>query len=183
MRGNGLSDENAGPEPGQIWLIETPVTNDLSALDKGALRRADVILYDCALAPLIADAPLPGGYAEPLSAEVEEDTPAISARALKLASEGWSVVQLVQPCHRWRRRLRGIAEELGRLSLTRNLAIRLIAKTATDPFQIQKARLCDLQELVDLAGEDEPLAVIVGPLADGASASAYAFTAANGLAG
>ena len=41
MRGNGLSDENAGPEPGQIWLIETPVTNDLSALDKGALRRAD----------------------------------------------------------------------------------------------------------------------------------------------
>lgn len=97
MRGNGLSDENAGPEPGQIWLIETPVTNSLSALDKGVLGRADVVLYDCALAPLIADAPLTSGYAEPLSAEVEEDAPAISTRALKLASD--------QLCRRERRSL------------------------------------------------------------------------------
>jgi len=183
MRDNGRSEESGGLEPGQIWLIERPASRGLSALDRGVLRRADVVLYDRALAPLIADLPLVGSYAEVLPAEVEEGASAISARALKLASEGWSIVQLVQPCHQWRRRLRGIAEELGRLSLTRNLAIRLIAKTATDPFQIQKARLCDLQELVDLAGEDEPLAVIVGPLADGASASAYAFTAANGLAG
>ena len=182
MRGNGLSDENAGPEPGQIWLIETPVTNSLSALDKDVLRRADVVLYDCALAPLIADAPLPGGYAEPLSAEVEEDTPAISARALKLASEGWSVVQLVQPCHRWRRRLRGIAEELGRLSLTRKLAIRLFAKTAADPSPIREPRLCDLPELVDGAAEDQPLTVIVGPLAGAFSPATHA-SIANGLAG
>jgi hypothetical protein len=181
MRGNGLSDENAGPERGQIWLIETPVTDDLSALDKGVLRRADVILYDCALASLIADAPLTSGYAEPLSAEVEEDAPAISARALKLASEGWSVAQLVQPCHRWRRRLRGIAEELGRLSLTGNLAIRRIAKTAADPFPIREARLSDLPELVDGTAGDVPLTVIVGPLAGAASVS-YAVTA-NGLAG
>jgi len=182
MRGNGLSDENAGPEPGQIWLIETPVTNSLSALDKGVLRCADVVLYDCALAPLMADAPLTSGYAEPLSAEVEEDAPAISTRALKLASEGWSVVQLVHPCHRWRRRLRSIAEELGRLNRTGNLAIRLITKTAADPFPIQEPRPWDLAEFVDGAGEGEPLTVIVGPFAGVASAASYAVTA-NGLAG
>jgi hypothetical protein len=180
---SGLAARRSRTEPGQIWLIETPVTNSLSALDKGVLGRADVVLYDCALAPLIADAPLTSGYAEPLSAGVEEDAPAISTRALKLSSEGWSVVQLVHPCHLWRRRLRSIAEELGRLNRTGNLAIRLITKTAADPFPIQEPRPWDLAEFVDGAGEDEPLTVIVGPLAGAASAAPYAFTAANGLAG
>jgi len=183
MRDNGRSDESAGLEPGQIWLIETPVTSGPSALDSGVLWRADVVLYDRALEPLIADVLPAGSYAEVLPAQVEEGAPAISARALKLASEGWSVVQLVQPSHRWRRRLRGIAEELGPLSLTRNLAIRLIAQTAVDPSPIREPRLCDLPDRVDGASEDELLTVIVGPLADGASAAAYAFTAANGLAG
>lgn len=182
MHDNGWSNESPGLEPGEICLIETPVTNGLSALDRRVLGRADVVLYDCALAPLIADVRLASSYAEPLSTEAKEGAPAISARALKLASEGWRVVQLVQPCHPWRRRLRGAAEELGRLSGTRELAIRLIAKTATDPSQIQDARLCDLPELVDSAAEDEPLTVIVGPLAGGASAAVYAITA-NGLAG
>jgi hypothetical protein len=183
MRGNGLADESADLEPGQIWLIETPVTNRLSALDKGVLCRADAVLYERALAPLIAEMPLAGSYVEVLRGEVEEGGPAISARALKLASEGWSVVQLVQPCRQGRRRLRGIAEELGWLSETRNLAIRLIARTVADPCAIREARLCDLPELVDGAGEDEPLTLIVGPLGGAASAAPYAFTAANGLAG
>ena len=179
MGDNGQPDERANLEPGQIWLIETPVSNGLSALDRGMLRRADVVLYDCALAPFIADV---GSYAEVLPSEVAEDAPAISARALKLASEGWSVVQLVHSCHRWRRRLRGIAGELGGLSLTSKLAIRLIARTAADPFPIRKGQLCDLPKLVDGATGDESLTVIVGPFAGGASAAAYAVTA-NGLAG
>jgi hypothetical protein len=182
MRDNGRSGANGDLERGQIWLIETPVTSGLSALDRGVLCRADAVLYDCALAPLIADVLVASSYAERLPAEVEEGAPAISARALKLASDGWSVVQLVQPCHQWRRRLRGIAEELGRLSGTGNLAIRLITKTAADPSAIREARLCDLPELVDDAAGDEPLTVIIGPLASGASAAVYA-VAANGLAG
>ncbi len=183
MRVNGLADESADLEPGQIWLIETPVTNDLSVLDKGVLPRADAVLYERALAPLIADMPLAGSYAEVLPGEVKEGAPAISARALRLASEGWSVVQLVQPCCQGRRRLRGIAEELGWLSGTRNLAIRLISRTVADSYAIREARLCDLPEIVDGAGEDEPLTLIVGPLAGAAPAAPYAFTAVNGLAG
>ena len=182
MRDNGRSEESGGLEPGQIWLIETSASKGLSALDRGVLRRADVVLYDRALAPLIADLPLVGSYAEVLPAEVEEGASAISARALKLASEGWSIVQLVQPCHQWRRRLRGIAEELGRLSLTRKLAIRLFAKTAADPSPIREPRLCDLPELVDGAAEDQPLTVIVGPLAGAFSPATHA-SIANGLAG
>jgi hypothetical protein len=182
MRDNGRSDESAGLEPGQIWLIEIPVTGGLSALDRDVLCRADAVLYEGALAPLIADVLLANSYAEPLSAEVEEGPPAISSRALKLASDGWSVVQLIQPCHQWRQRLRGLAGQLVQLNGTGNLAIRLIAKTAAAPFQIREARLCDLPELVDGADEDEPLTAIIGPLAAGASTAAYGFTA-NGLAG
>jgi len=177
MRDNGRSDSNVGIEPGQIWLIETPGTGGLTSLDRSVLRRADVVLYERALAPL-ADALLAGRYAEPLSAEGEEGAPAIAPRALKLARDGWSVVQLVRPSHQWRRRLRGIVAELGLLSETGKLAIRLTA----DPFQIRDAHLCDLGKFVDGAGEGEPLTVIVGPIAGSASAAAYAVTA-NGLAG
>lgn len=180
MHDSGRCDGSAGLEPGHIWLIEAPVTSGLSALERRALCRADAVLYDCALASLIADVLLAGGYAEPLSAEAANSAAAISPRALKLASDGWSVVQLVRPCHQWRHRLRSAADELERLSGTGNLAIRVIAKSATDPVQIREVRLSDLPEPVDGAGE--PLTAIVGPLAARASAAARAFTA-NGLAG
>jgi hypothetical protein len=178
VRDNGRSDESVRLEPSQIWLIEAPVTRGLSALDRRVLCRADAVLYDRALAPLIADVVLAGGgYAEPLPKEAEAVAPAISARAFKLACDGWSVVQLVQPR---RQRLRRVAEELRRFDGTGNFTIRLIEKAATDPFQIREVRLCDLPELVNGVGENEPLSAVVGPLAGGASAACFAFT---GLAG
>ena len=47
----------------------------------------------------------------------------------------------------------------------------------------QGTRGSEFMVIVDGAAEDEPLTVIVGPLASDASASAHAFTGANGLAG
>jgi hypothetical protein len=70
----------------------------------------------------------------------------------------------------------------GAIKQDRDLAIRLITKTAADPFPIQEPRPWDLAEFVDGAGEGEPLTVIVGPFAGVASAASYAVTA-NGLAG
>ena len=182
MRDNGQPDNSARLEAGQIWLIEAPVTTNLSALDRAVLCRADAVLYDTALAPLLADVLLAGGYAEPLSADAEKGMSAISARALKLAWDGWSVVQLVQPTQHWRQRLRGVAEELSRLGKTGNLTIRLIAQSAADPFQIREVRLCDLLQSVDGAADNEPLNAIVGPLAGSSSTAACGFST-NGLAG
>jgi hypothetical protein len=181
MRGNGQPDDSTYLEAGQIWLIEAPVTRNLSALDRGMLFRADAVLYDTALAPFIVDVLLASAYAEPLSTDAEKGMPAISARALKLACDGWSVVQLVQPSQHWRQRLRGLAEELSQLGKAGNLTIRLIAKSSTNPLQIREVRLCDLPELFDGAGEDE-LTAVVGPFAGGASAAASGFST-NGLAG
>jgi hypothetical protein len=181
MRGNERSDDAPDPQPGQIWLIEQRASGRLSALDSGALADADVVLYDHGFAPVMADLLPSGSYAEPLPTEFEWDAPAISARALKLASEGWSVVQLVQPCPGWRRRLRGAAEESRWPCRTGNLAVRLIAKTA-EPPRSREAPLRELRELVDGSAEDELLTLIVGPFSAGAAAAACG-VAANGLAG
>ena len=182
MRDNGRSDNGSELQPGQIWLIEQPAAGRLCALDSGALAGADVVLYDLGLASIIADQLPVGSYAEPLPAEAEEDASAISARALKLACEGWSVVQLVRPRRDVRRRLRGATEASRWPGGTGNLAVRLIAKTAQPPCS-REARLQELEELVDGSGEDELLTLVVGPLGARASAAAYGFVAANGLAG
>ena len=173
-------DGGTGLQPGQIWLIEQHASGLLAVLDSSAVAHADVVLYESGLASIVAGLVRSGGYAEPLPGEFEKDAPAISARALKLASEGWSVVQLVQPCRGWRRRLRGTAEALRWRCATGNLAVRLVAKTA-EPPRSRAAHLQELPELVDASAEDELLTLVVGPFA-ARPAAAYAF-AANGLAG
>ena len=166
-------------QPGQIWLIEQTAATGLLALDRGAFTGADVVLYDRALAPLLALLLPLGGYAEPLSADGDEGDPAISPRALKLAADGWSVVQLVEPCRRWRERLRRAADEQRPLNA---LTIQLIAKTAAARCSSREACAADLPELVDAVAEDQLLTLIVGPLAGSTPAAACAFLG-NGLAG
>ena len=53
------------------------------------------MLYDRALAPLVAQLLPIGAYAEPLSAPTMAAGPAVAPRALDFAAEGWSVGQLV----------------------------------------------------------------------------------------
>jgi hypothetical protein len=162
MRDNGRSDNGTDLDPGRIPPIEQAATGSLSALARAALAGADVVLYDRVLAPIVSDLLPRGSYAEPLTPEAEDDAPAISRRALKLASEGWCVVQLVRPGCGWRSRLRRADEALRAQSAGESPAIGL--------------------ELVDGSAEDELLTLIVRPLATRASPAAYAF-AANGLAG
>jgi hypothetical protein len=175
--------DSGGPDlqPGQIWLIERPVAGGSPALDNGALAGADVVLYDCGLASLITDLLPRGSYAEPLPTAIDEDAPAISARALRLALDGWSVVQLVQTCRSWRRRLRVVADKSGWPAGSGNLTIQLIAKTSRST-RSRDARLRELRELIDGSADDELLTLIVGPLPAQPSAGTYA-VAANGLAG
>ena len=83
-------------EPGQLRVVEAaPNGTALTSLDREALSGANIIIYDRALAPIVA-AHLPlGGYAEPAPAEPPAGD-VISARSLHFALEGWNVVELVR---------------------------------------------------------------------------------------
>lgn len=180
MRGGGLIDDEPTLKPGQIWLVGYPIASRPSLLDCGALAGADIVLYDRALGPLIGDRLPPGSYAEPLSAGNEDTIPAISARALKLASEGWSVVQLVRACRSWRQRLRKAGAAWVPSVRAGVPTVRLIAPA--DHFCGQEVRPFEFSERVDVAPENALLTLIVGPIAGGTAAASSAVIA-NGLAG
>lgn len=181
MRDDGLSRQFPTIEPGQIWLVEHDPA-ELSLLDHAVLSGANVVLYDRALAPILAQSLPMGAYAEPLSPTSAGTGPAIVPRALGFAAEGWSVVQLVSAGPAWRARLPILPPVLSRVHRNSGLPVRVIAKHANG-----RARDIDIgvDELAELLGEfaaDERLTLVFGPLVAHRSAPVHAFTA-NGLAG
>lgn len=167
-------------EPGQIWLVES-FGSSLSPLHRDALGRANVVLYDRALAPLVARVLPIGTYAEPLPFTGAAGS-AISPRAFQFAADGWSVVQLVEACGGWRRQLRDAARTLTGPNGRFDLPLRAIAATAADRYRRRDGCLRDLAGVVAELGDDELLTAIVGPLGVRYPAQGHAFTA-NGLAG
>jgi len=168
--------------PGQIWLIEQPPTTTLFLLDRGALISANVVIYDRALAPLVARCLPIGAYAEPLSLDAQAAGSAISPRALQFAAEGWSVVQLVEARPGRRERLLDAVGALRPLSGGDDLPLLAIAKTAADRHRRWEGCLRNCSDLIDELGDDDPLTLVFGPFVVRYPAPAYAF-AANGLAG
>jgi hypothetical protein len=165
---------------GEICFIEQRETS-LSALAYAAIAEADIVLYDRALAPVVASAlSAAGRYAEPVAETDGDDGPAIPPRALRLAADGWRVVHLLQGRPGWRRRLRGAAEGSALAGGKGDLPVRLVAADAGDPPRT--ATPLDLRQLDDAAAGNEKLTVILGPLATTGAAAACTFTA-NGLAG
>ncbi len=182
-----MSEDRHGGEqptirPGQIWLVEQPSAMPLSPLDRDALTLANVVIYDRALAPLVARFLPIGSYAEPLSRNAEIAGSALSPRALQFAAEGWSVVQLVEAHCGWRERLQDAAEALIPLSGAGDLPVLMIAKADVDRYRRCDARLPELAELFDEFGGDDLLTLVFGPLALRHPTPTRAFTA-NGLAG
>ncbi len=179
MREERQSSGTPAIAPGQIWLIEQKPAAPLSPLDRAALTGANVVLYDRALADLVAHALPLWGYAEPLPAN--SGGAAISPRALHFAAEGWSVVQLVEARPERRPRVTTAAAALMSTTAGCDLPVQIIAKTGADIYRKRDARSPALAELADEFG-DEPLTLVFGPLAARPSPSAGTFTA-NGLAG
>lgn len=173
-----------GPKvrPGQIWLIEQTAATGLFSVDRGALASANVVLYDPALAPLVARALPIGSYAEALPPDAEAAGPAISPRALRFAADGWSVVQLVEARRGWRERMHDMVACLGPANGAGDLRVQVIAKTAVDRCRNRDACLPELAELIDEFDDDDLLTVVFGPLSVRYPQQACAFTA-NGLAG
>ncbi len=166
-------------EAGQIWLIEQKATTELCPLDRGAVTGANVVLYDRALARLVV-AVLPiGSYAEPLPLNAQE---AISRRALAFAADGWSVVQLTEPCAGRRAQLQDTARAVIPLAGAGDLPVQVIAKAADARGRRRDGFLPRLAELIGELGDDGPLTLVFGPLACRSPAPSHVFTA-NGLAG
>ena len=168
--------------PGQIWLIEQPSTTALFTLDRDALTRANVVIYDRPLAPLVARFLPTGAYAEPLSLDAQAAGSPISPRALQFAAEGWSVVQLVETRPGLRERLHDAVGALMPLNGGGDLPLLAIAKAATDRHRRWDGCLRNCFDLIDEFGDDDPLTLVFGPLVIRNPAPAYAF-AGNGLAG
>ena len=166
--------------PGQIWVIEQDAASALSALDREALINANAVIYDRALAPLVAQILPMGAYAEPLSVAGQLAGPAISPRALELAGEGWSVVQLVAARPGRRERLHHAPPALVRAN-GGELPVLVIAKAA-DRYQEWDVPLNTLPEFIDEFGKDDLLTLVFGPIAARYPTQTHAFTA-NGLAG
>jgi hypothetical protein len=182
MRENRPSPHLPSIDPGQIWLIEHDPATVLDALGRAVLTHANVVLYDRALAPLVAQILPIGAYAEPLSAATMAAGPAVAPRALDFAAEGWSVVQLVAAGSAWRARLPIVPPALLRAHRNGALPVRVIAKSGAGNHHEWDASLDDIDELLRESGDDELLTLVFGPVALRHPAHAHAFTA-NGLAG
>jgi hypothetical protein len=117
--------------PGQLWLIEMAANEKTrSALEIAAITTANVVIYDRALAPVVAQYLRLGGYAEPHSTNRAGPDRTL-ARCLQFARDGWSVAWLVEPGS-----LRS-----GRADEVRELSARL---TAANP-----SAMCSMFRLAD----------------------------------
>jgi hypothetical protein len=167
-------------QPGEYWLIEQPLGEGLSSLDRSALSSADIVIYDRPLAALVAQVLPIGRYAEPLLVNGGPQL-VVSPRALRFATEGWRVAQLLEARRGDNQRLRDAVEALIQLQAD-DLPLLAIAKRAVDGQQLRGGCLHSLPELIDRFAADDPLTLILGPLVAGCAAPPYAF-AGNGLAG
>jgi hypothetical protein len=174
------SNLEAPVQPGEYWLIEQPLGKGLSSLDRGALSSADIVIYDRRLAALVAQVLPMGRYAEPLFRNGEAQ-PAVLPRALRFATDGWRVAQLLEARQGDNHRLHDAVEALIRLQAN-DLPLLAVAKRAVDRQELRDGRLHNLLELIGEFAADDPLTLILGPLVAGCVVPPHAF-AGNGLAG
>src|SRR6266851_247288 len=152
-----MRDDRPLPEPNQLWVIEQVPAQALSVLDRDAVARANVVIYDRSLAGIVAEALAPGGYAEPLSHPCEEAGRALSARAVQFAADGWSVVQLVEASPCWRARLSQASGELSPLGAA---GVRLIAKHGEERYSEVAGDLAGISRLAGDSAGEPPMTVI-----------------------
>ena len=167
--------------PGELWFIEHDPRHPLGAGDRAVLTSANVVLYERALAPLVASVLPLGSYAEPL--QVGGDT-ALSPRTVTFAGEGWSVAQLVGNGAAIKTRLRRIDEVLNAIATFGDLPVQVAVKLeAGRQRELDSSLRTTFDVIRDLAHEGL-LTLVFGPLPLRlpVGAPAHAFTA-NGLAG
>ena len=180
MHDNEYSSARTTVKPGQVWLIEHSLARPLLPGDRAALTSADVVIYDRALAPVVASVLPIGAYAEAVSPDASHTGRAIPTRALGFAFDGWSVAQLVEPHADRSVRLRLASDAVMSLGCAGDLPVQVIAKGTL--FRHRALDTC-LRSLASLEfADDDLLTLVFGPFVVGYPAPSHAFTA-KGLAG
>jgi len=175
----------AAVTPGQLWLAQLPELGPPSApvrhaLIRHALKGADVVIYDRALAGQVANLLPLGSYAEPAS------TPdGAAARSVRFARDGWSVARLLPArlAQRERtRRVQDLVDELAALKVAGRLTVTILAEAPDGIEERIEARFDDLAAIVASYPRDTLLAIVVDAFGGGGVGRLHT-VAANGLAG
>ena len=135
--------------------IEQQPDTDFPPAARRALAEADAVIYDPCLATHIKQVLPVGCYSEPWAAVNGGPEPALAPRAVKLATDGWRVAQLITP------------------HAARQASMRQIV--ATDSCGVQV-------EVIACPGDTGPATIVLEPLGARHSGDGRVFTA-NGLAG
>ena len=125
---------------GQLWLTALASAEPEPApLEYSALTTANVIIYDRALAPIVAKFLPLGGYAEP-AVRSEDGSGATSARCVRFARDGWSVARLVQPS----REFRHLSQLALSLKMPADLRVKVFANLGRGVYETSEIRLDEL---------------------------------------
>src|SRR3954466_84800 len=160
MSENWQSSGTQTVRPGEIWVIEQSPETGLAPLDRDALNAANVVLYDRALAPLVAEILPLGTYAEPLSPMLQSAESVISPRAQRFAQDGWSVVQIIATQSGWSERACDSVERLSALRKHGEIPIRVVSKAPTHGQPQSAACLGSLSALIDGFSKSDTLTLI-----------------------
>src|ERR1700722_7145819 len=135
-------------QPGQLWLIElSPEGVSCPAL-RSVLDRANVVIYDRAVAGIVAESLRLGLYAEPAAGGNEADDTA-TGRAIGFARDRWAGVRLVsaRPTQRERIvRVRRLIDELTAAKAASEVAVTVLAELGGGVCEPTESRLARLDQ-------------------------------------
>jgi hypothetical protein len=166
-------------KPGQLWLVQVAPEGAPSRPVCHVLNGTNIVIYDRALADIVA-AGLPlGGYAEPAGQD------GVAMRCVRFARDGWSVARLLParlPRRERVRRVQDIVDELAAAKVAGRLPVWIFAEAVDGIEERLEARFDDLAGIVASYPRDTRLAIVIDAFGDNVAARLHA-VAANGLAG
>jgi hypothetical protein len=173
--------------PGQLWLVELPAAApEFAPLEHRALRNANVVIYDRALAPTVAHFLPLGGYAEPVASS-DGQRGAGAERCVRFVRDGWSVARLFSPgYYSGRERIDTIRQLSHRLlsEMPAGLPVRIFASAGRGRYERNETQLCRLGAII-AAYESvrSSTFTIVLDVTDPGGEPRFSVASANGLAG
>lgn len=174
--------------PGQLWFVELPASGpELAPFEYRGLGTANIVIYDRALAPIVARHLPLGSYAEP-AASNGGDIGIASERCVRFARDGWSVARLLDPRFpsdgQRVDRMRQLSQHLLALKVPGDLPIQIFVGRGGGRYERNEARLHRLD--AQIAAEASVLSstfTIVLDVTEVGGAPRFSIASANGLAG
>jgi hypothetical protein len=157
---------------GQLWLVGLSGFNpQLPTATRRVVTAANVVIYDRALAPIVAVLLPPGGYAEPAADDAFE-------RCIGFASDGWSVLRLLAGDD-WNDRVGRLAVQL-QATTARGKRVSLFAESDDGDCDSAQVALDRLAAAIGAHRRHDRLTIVIPA---GSGATQLHAVAANGLAG